>query len=396
MDATAPPVVKLRPGRGRRLAAGAPWAYADEIAMDRRTRALSPGTPARLMADGRPLGLAAINPNSTIAARLLDPDPEARLDAEWFARRIRTALALRETLYDAPFYRLVHAEGDALPGLVIDRYGDALAIQPNAAWADRLSGPLIEAATAVTGCTRVVVNATTKARAKEGLDAHLSVVRGSVDAPVEVPMNGARYLADLTGGQKTGLFYDQRETHAFAARLARGGQVLDVFSHVGGFALSALAAGADSALAVDSSVPALALAEAGARSSGLADRFATRRSDGFAALEALHADGARFEMVVCDPPAFAPAKQAAAQGLRAYARLARLGAGLVTPGGWLVLCSCSHAVGAEAFARASAEGIAAAGRGAQLVRAGGAGPDHPRHPALPETDYLKTLIFRLP
>ena len=396
MDAASRPIVKLRPGKGRRLAEGAPWAYADEIAMDRRTKALAPGSLVRLVSGPEEIGLAAFNPESTIAARLLDSDGSARVDADWFAARLRSAMALRETLFDAPYYRLVHAEGDALPGVVIDRFGDALAVQPNAAWADARLDELTGAACAVTGCTRVVVNATGRTRAKEGLDTHLTVTRGSVDAPIEVPMTGATYLADLTGGQKTGLFYDQRPNHAFAARLARGGRVLDMFTHVGGFALAALAGGAASALAIDSSAPALALAEDGARLTGVADRLETRKEDAFAALSRLGAEGAVFDLVICDPPAFAPSKSAVTQGLRAYERLARLAAPLVAEGGWLMLCSCSHAVDAEGFHRASATGLRKAGRAAQLVRAGRAGPDHPQHPALPETGYLKALAFRLP
>ncbi|MCL5777340.1 class I SAM-dependent rRNA methyltransferase [Limibaculum sp. FT325] len=396
MTDTAPrPTVKLRPGKGRRLAEGAPWAFADEIAMDRRTKGLAPGTLVRLVEGETALGLAAFNPESKIAARLIDCDTEVEVGRDWFAARLGHALALRARLFDAPFYRLVHAEGDGLPGLVIDRFGEAAVIQPNAAWLEPLLPDLEAALMAVTGCTMVVVNATARVRRLEGLDERLEVTHGSLDGPIPVTMNGATYLADLTGGQKTGLFYDQRPNHAFAAGLARGGRVLDVFTHVGGFALAALAAGAESALGIDSSAPALELAEGGARLTGVAERFATRRADAFAAMEALAGEGSRFDLVVCDPPAFAPSKDALPQGLRAYERLARLGAGLVAPGGWLVLCSCSHAADPESFHRANAKGIGRAGRTAQLVNSGRAGPDHPSHVALPETSYLKAMVYRL-
>ncbi|MHA1527981.1 MAG: RSP_2647 family RNA methyltransferase [Alphaproteobacteria bacterium] len=389
------PTVKLRPGKGRRLAEGAPWAFADEIAMDRRTRNLQPGTLVRLVEGDRPLGLAAFNPASTIAARLIDPDPEAEIGVDWFTARIRHAQALRESLFDAPFYRLIHAEGDGLPGVIADRFGDTLVLQPNAAWAERLLEPLSQALLGVTGARNLVVNATSRARRLEGLEEYLAVTYGAVEAPIPVSMNGATYLADVTGGQKTGLYFDQRPNHAFAARLAKGKRVLDVFTHVGGFALAALAAGATSALAVDSSAPALALAEQGAGLSGVAERFTTRRSDAFDALKALAEEGAGFDLVICDPPSFAPNKGALSNGLRAYQRLARLAAALVAPGGWLVLCSCSHAADPESFHRANARGLAAAGRRAALVHSGRAGPDHPSHPALPETSYLKALFYRL-
>ena len=389
------PTVKLRPGKGRRLAEGAPWAFADEIAMDRRTKNLSPGTLVRLVEGDRPLGLAAFNPASTIAARLLDPDPEAEIGVDWFTARIRHAQALRETLFEAPFHRLIHAEGDALPGIIADRFGDTMVLQPNAAWAERLLEPLSKALLEVTGARNLVVNATSRARRLEGLEEYLEVTHGAVDAPIPAPMNGATYLADVTTGQKTGLYFDQRPNHAFAARLAKGKRVLDGFTHVGGFALAALAAGATSALAVDSSAPALALAAQGAGLTGVAERFESRRSDAFDALKTLADEGAEFDIVICDPPSFAPNKGALANGLRAYQRLARLAAARVVPGGWLVLCSCSHAADPESFHRANTRGMAAAGRQAALVHSGRAGPDHPSHLALPETSYLKALFYRL-
>jgi 23S rRNA (cytosine1962-C5)-methyltransferase len=208
-------------------------------------------------------------------------------------------------------------------------------------------------------------------------------------------MNGATYLADLMGGQKTGLFFDQRDNHAFAARLAQGARVLDVFAHVGGFALAALAGGAVSALAVDSSAPALALAEGGARASGLNDRFSTRQGDAFAMLESLSQENAVFDLVICDPPAFAPNKQALEAGLRAYERVAKLAAPLVAPGGDLVLCSCSHAADLTQFRAACARGIGRGGRRGQILHTGFAGPDHPLLPQLAEGGYLKALYFRL-
>jgi 23S rRNA (cytosine1962-C5)-methyltransferase len=215
------------------------------------------------------------------------------------------------------------------------------------------------------------------------------------EAPVPVSMNGATYMADLTGGQKTGLFFDQRPNHAFAARLAQGARVLDVFSHVGGFGLACLAAGAASALAVDGSAPALALAGQGAAAMGVADRFATRQGDAFDVLEALAVEGAQFDLVICDPPAFAPSKPAMVAGLRAYERVAKLASALVAPGGYLVVCSCSHAADLQSFRNARARGIGRAGRAAQLLHTGFAGPDHPMLPQLAESGYLKSLFFRL-
>ena len=390
------PVIRLRPKAGRRLSQGAPWAYADEVVLDRRARSRAPGAVATLENhDRRPLATIAFNPASTIAARVLDPDPEAEIDAAWLSGKLRAALALRETFHDAPYYRLVHAEGDGLPGLVIDRYGDAVAVQPNAAWIDARLPALTEALDAVIAPKTIVVNAGSRARALEKLEGESHVLRGALDGPLPAPMNGATYMADLAGGQKTGLFYDQRPNHAFAARLARGRDLLDVFSHVGGFSLAALAGGATAALAVDGSAPALALAEEGAAATGVADRFATRKAQAFDALRDLAEEGRRFGVVVCDPPAFAPNKPALTKGLRAYEKTARLAAKLVAPGGFMVLCSCSHAADPQSFREACVRGVVAARRSGAILHEGGAGPDHPAHLALPETSYLKALFFRL-
>ncbi len=392
------PTVRLKPkAEARAIRHGFPWVYADELVTDRRTQSLAPGALA-VLEDGerRVLGLVTVNTRSKIIARMLDRDAEAVIDQAWFQTRLTRAQAHRARLYPQPFYRLVHAEADGLPGVVIDRFGDVAVIQPNAAWAEAHLDALVAALVSVTGVTTVIKNGQGRVRSLEGLTEETAVVHGPAPTgPVAVPMNGAVYMADLMGGQKTGLFFDQRENHAFAARLARGARVLDVFAHVGGFGLAALAGGAVSALAVDASAPALALAGAGAGASGHADRFTTRQGDAFDVLEALGTEGAQFDLVICDPPAFAPAKPALEAGLRAYERVARLAAPLVAPGGYLVLCSCSHAADLSAFRNASARGIGRGGRRGQLIHTGFAAPDHPVLPQLAETSYLKALAFRL-
>ncbi|MGB0905674.1 MAG: RSP_2647 family RNA methyltransferase, partial [Mangrovicoccus sp.] len=355
--------VRLRPkANARALRWGQPWVYADELVTDRRTKALAPGSLAILEdAERAPLGLVAVTPNSKIIARMLDRDAEAVIDQAWFAAKLASALAMRSRIYDAPFYRLIHAEADGLPGVIIDRFGDAAVIQPNAAWADARLEALVAALREVTGVSTVIKNASGRARAAEGLDDISAVLCGAVEAPLPVEMNGATYLADLTGGQKTGLFYDQRPNHGFVKGLSAGATVLDIFSHVGGFGLAALAGGAAEVTAVDASAPALDLAAQGAAAMGLAERFTTRKGDAFSVMDALEEEGARFDIVVCDPPAFAPSKQALEAGLRAYEKAARAGARLTAPGGYLVLCSCSHAATPEKFRNACLRGIGRAG-----------------------------------
>lgn len=394
---TTLPTVRLRPKtKPQAIRHGFPWVYADELVLDRRTKAIAPGSFAVLEDDARqPLGVVTVNPNSKIVARVMDADPEAVIDRGWIAARLARALAMRQRLYDRPFYRLVHAEADGLPGVVIDRFGEAAVIQANAAWADVMADEIAAALVEVTGVAGVILNGTGRVRGLEGLGERTDVLVGAAPAPIPVPMNGATYMADLMGGQKTGLFYDQRPNHAFAAGLAGGGRVLDVFAHVGGFGLAALAAGAGAATLVDGSAPALALAGQGAEAMGMAGRVTLRRGDAFAEMEALGVEGARFDLVVCDPPAFAPTKPALEAGLRAYERVARLAAPLVAPGGYLVLCSCSHAADLASFRSASSRGIGRGGRRMQLIHTGFAGPDHPMLPQLAESGYLKALFFRL-
>lgn len=391
------PVIRLKPkADARLLAAGHPWVFADQLVTDRRTKALAPGTIAELQDAARaPIGIVAVNPGSKIMVRVMTRNMGAVIDRAWIGARIRAALALRERLYDQPFYRLIHAEADGLPGVIVDRFGEVAVIQPNAAWAENMLDDIVSVLLDETGCRTIYKNASGRARGLEGLDEESSFLAGSPAGIVEVPMNGATYMADLAGGQKTGLFYDQRENHAFAARLAKDARVLDMFSHVGGFGLATLAAGAAEVLAVDGSAPALELAEKGAVRSGFDGRFATRKGDAFKVMEALTEEGAQFDLVVADPPAFTPTKQSLQNGLRAYSRVAMMAASLTAPGGFLVLCSCSHAADLEKFRIASLRGVGRAGRAAQVLHTGYAGPDHPMHPQLGESGYLKALFLRL-
>lgn len=392
------PIVRMKPkSNPQHIRHGFPWVYDNEVVTDRRTKAIEPGSVAILEdAERKPLALVAVNPKSRIFCRILDRDLDAEITKDWFAAKLSKALEMRSRLFADPFYRLIHAESDGLPGVIIDRFGETAVVQPNAAWADARIDQLCEALVEVTGIKTVILNGTGRARGLEGLPEETRVLTGSApDAPIPVPMNGATYMADLIGGQKTGLFYDQRPNHAFAAKLSRGAKVLDVFSHVGGFSLASLAGGANSALAVDGSAAALSLAEDGAKASGFEARFATRKGDAFAVLEALAEEGESFDVVICDPPAFAPNKKALDAGLRAYERIARLATPLVREGGYLGLCSCSHAADLQKFRTASVRGIGRAGRTAQLIHTGFAGADHPLMPQLAESGYLKSLFFRL-
>ncbi len=399
-EVAARPVLRLLPGRDARLKRGHPWVFSNEVAMDAAAKALPPGGAVTLQsAEGQVLGVAMFNPHTLVAARLLDRDAKAALDCAFLARRLRRALSLRERLFDGPFYRLVHAEADGLPGLVIDRFDDVCVAQLNTAGMEALREPLLQAIDRVLAPRAVVLRNDSAIRALEGLDQQVTVAKGVVDGPVRVVENGVAFLADVTAGQKTGWFYDQRGNRAFMAALARrgvdGGQarVIDLYCHTGGFAVQAACAGAGEVVAVDRSEAALALAERAARHNGVAKRCRFVRADIFAECERLAAAGERFDVVIADPPAFVKSKKDLAAGARGYRKLARLAARLTLPGGILFVASCSHNMEADTFAEQVRRGLADAGRGGRILRAAGAGPDHPVHPYLPETAYLKALVL---
>jgi 23S rRNA (cytosine1962-C5)-methyltransferase len=395
-DPAARPVLRLKPKAERRLLHGHPWLYSNEVEMSPEAKALEPGAFVRIEShDGRPQGLATFNRHTLIAARLLDRDPDAVVDAAFLSARLERALAVRQRLIDTPHYRLVHAEADALPGLVADRFGDTLVLQLNSAGMQALEAPLIAAVDRLLAPETLVLRNDTPARGLEGLEREVRVVRGSAESPVELLEYGARFLADPLRGQKTGWFYDQRDNRRWVAQLAPGARVLDAYSYTGGFAIHAALAGAESVVALDRSEPALALVEQAAKMNTVGGRVETRRSDVFRELEKLTAAGERFGLVICDPPAFAKTKKEVPPALRGYRKLARLAAQLVAPGGYLALCSCSHHVGADAFAEQCARGLIDAERFGRILRRAGAAPDHPVHPQLPESDYLKCLVYAL-
>jgi 23S rRNA (cytosine1962-C5)-methyltransferase len=387
------PTLRLKPGQGRRLRAGAPWVFSNEIAMQPEYRQMPPGGLVRLEGDdGTRFGTFMFNPHSLIAARLLDRDPAADIDVDWLRRRLHEAIALRERVCDTAFHRLVHAEADRLPGLVIDRYDDVAVLQANTAGMDRLTPLIVEALTGLLPLRAVVARNDSGTRRQEGLAESVGLLFGT-DARAEVVEGGVRFPVDPLGGQKTGWFFDQRPNRDRVAALAEGARVLDVFSHVGAFGLRCAVACARDVTLVDSSAPALAQAEQAAALNSIAERVHIRRDDAFDAMTSLV--GERFDIVVCDPPAFAPSRKDAEAGLRAYGRMARLAAPLVTPGGFLFVASCSFHSPLEAWSAQLAFGLHRARREGRILFTGSAGPDHPVHPHLPETAYLKTQLIQL-
>lgn len=388
------PQIRFAKGRARRFRGGHPWAFSNEIEMTPEAKALPPGTLVTLVDAGdEKLGVATFNPHSLIAARVLDRDWTRVVDVAFLATRLRAAQALRDMLFDGPCYRLIHSEADGLPGLVVDRYGDVLSVQVNTAGMERLTPLLLAALAEVLAPRAVVLRNDSPVRGLEGLALEHKVAVGDLDGPVELVENGARFLADLTGGQKTGWFYDQRDNRAFVAKLAKGRRVLDVYTYAGGFAVQAALAGATAVTAVDRSEHSLALAEGAAKLNNVA--VSCVRAEAFAEMARLDAAGERFGVVVVDPPAFVKSRKDLQSGAKGYRKMARLAAPLVEPGGFMLAASCSHHMPAELFAEEIAHGLAQAGRSGRVLRVAGAAPDHPLHPQLPESAYLKALVLQL-
>jgi 23S rRNA (cytosine1962-C5)-methyltransferase len=390
------PTIQMLPDRHRRLRAGHPWAYSNELALSAAAKALEPGSLVRLQAaNGEPLGLASFNARTLIAGRLLTRQSDAAIDVDFFAARLRAALDLRARLFQRPFYRLVHAEADRLPGLVVDRYGDVLVAQLNTAGMQRLEAPLVAALHTVLAPRAILLRNDSPARALEGLESEVRLAHGELEEPVLIEENGTRFPVDLMGGQKTGWFFDQRDNRAAVAALAEGGEMLDLFTYAGGFAIQAARAGARAVTMLDRSKPALARAMEAARLNAVADICQTVAEDALAAAERMAGEGKRFDLVVADPPAFVKSKKDLGVGLRAYRKLARDAAQLVRPGGFLFLASCSHNVEPAAFAEEVSHGLSAARRSGRILRQAGAAADHPVHPFLPESAYLKALLLQL-
>ena len=372
---------------------GSPWIFSNEIRMDQAAKALTPGAVVNVRGeDGREFGTGYFNPKSLIAVRLLAPECDAVIDAGFFRERLGRALALRQALYDKPFYRLCHAEGDGLPGLVIDRFDDTLTVQTGTAGMERQIEAIAAALDEIIAPKTVILRNDAPSRALEGLEPYVRTLKGE-GRRIAVAENGVRYIADLTEGQKTGWYYDQRDNRAFIAGLAKGKSVLDAYSYTGGFGLLAAKSGAKEVVCLDSSAPALALAEESARANAVTIKAV--KADVFEELERLKAAGERFDIVLADPPPFVKSKKDLEPGAKAYRKLARLAADVTAPGGFLLVASCSHNIPPERFAQECAQGLLRAGRRAALIHQSGAGADHPVHPLLPESAYLKALIYAL-
>jgi 23S rRNA (cytosine1962-C5)-methyltransferase len=389
------PRLALKPREERRIHAGHLWVYSNEVDVQATPLAgFAPGALAELRSSGdRFLGYAYVNPNSLICARLLGRDPDYPPGKSLIVHRLKVALALRKRYRSAPNYRLVYGEGDLLPGLVVDRYGDVLVAQAGTAGIESMKAGIQEALVKVVAPAALLWKNDSPVRELEGLPRYVETAVGTVPETVVVPEGGVDFHVPLAGGQKTGWYYDQTGNRALFARLAAGARVLDVFSYAGGFALQALRAGAVSAACVDSSAAALSSAAASAEASGL--ELERLEGDAFETLEALAAARRRFDAVVVDPPAFIKRRKDHPKGLAAYRRINQLAMQLIDRDGLLMSCSCSHHLLPGELVDAVQRAARHLGRFAQLVAVGAQSPDHPVHPAIDETRYLRAFLFRV-
>jgi 23S rRNA (cytosine1962-C5)-methyltransferase len=392
----APARLSLKRGEDRRLAAGHPWVFSNEVDTDRTPLAgFQPGDLATVESDrGRFMGYAYVNPHALICARIMSRDVGHPIDESLLAHRLEVALRLRRRLASEPYYRAVYGESDGLPGLVLDRYGDLIVGQIATAGMEQLKPSVERAVQSVLSPAALFWKNDSAARSLEQLPPLAGAAFGTAPAEVEVREAGAIFHAPLAEGQKTGWFYDQSANRARMLRYLRpGARVLDVFSYVGAWAVLALRAGAADAMCVDASKEALDYAERNAAENGAA--LDCVHDDAFDALHALHDSGARFDLVVLDPPAFIKRKKDVPKGQAAYRKLNQLALQLTEPDALLISCSCSyHLTEAELLAAVQAAGRHC-GRFVQVLELGGQSPDHPVHPAIPETRYLKALFCRV-
>lgn len=387
----------LRKNEDRRLSAGHLWIFSNEVDVAKTPlTGFAPGECARVeSSQGRPLGSAYVNPAALIAGRVYCQDATRPLDAELLRARLGEALRLREALFAAPYYRLVFGEADMLPGLVVDRFGPVLAVQIGTAGMERLRAEIVDALTELLAPDGILLKNDLPGRELEGLARGVELAAGVAPDEAEIEENGCRFVFPLAGGQKTGWFYDMRETRAMAASLSAGRAVLDVFSYAGGLGIACAKAGATRAVCLDASGVALSYAAKSAALSGVAERVEFLESDAFAGLKELRAKGERFGLVSVDPPAFVKRRKDLEKGLTAYRTANRLALELVEDGGFLVACSCSQHVGRDDLRKLLAGAARDAGVRLTIVRQCHQAADHPIHPAMPETEYLKGFLCRV-
>ncbi|MCX7112361.1 MAG: class I SAM-dependent rRNA methyltransferase [Proteobacteria bacterium] len=386
--------LRLAKNEEKRLRAGHLWIFSNEVDIAQTPLKGFQRGDLALVEDvkGQALGVAYVNPDTLICARILSRDPRVRINEKFFLHRFEIALALRQRLFDRPFYRLVHGESDGLPGLVVDRFGDVLSVQTNTVGMEQLQPVIIATLEKFLSPRAIVMKNTSSLRQLEGLEEYTKLVSGELKGPVEIEENGVKFRADVLGGQKTGWFFDHRCNRALASKFAKGQAVLDLFSYSGGWGIQAAAAGAESVDCVDGSEVAIGLARENAKLNGVADQVSYEHSDVFDFLKLAREEHRKYGLIILDPPALIKRKKDVKAGIEAYRRLNQGALQLLAPGGILVSASCSHHLHREVLHDILRAAARHGDRHMAFIAQGGQGPDHPIHPAIPETDYLKAFF----
>lgn len=394
---TAITSVQLRKDEDRRLRAGHLWVFSNEIDVKATPlTTIEPGTIVDVRdSRGGWIGRGYANPRSLIAVRLLTRNRQETIDRDFLSRRVRRALTLRQELFEKPYYRLLFGEADGIPGLVADRFGDLLVVQPTTAGAEGMLEDLIPILAEATGATGIQIRADSPSRSYEGLELYTRTGFGDVPDSVRIEENGVAFEVPLVSGQKTGWFFDHRANRQQLRRYVKDRRALDVFSYLGGWGVQAAAAGAAHVHCIDASAAAVEGALANAALNGVDDRLTAERADAFDALQRLRESGERFDVIVLDPPAFIKRKKDQREGEMAYRRLNRAALELLDENGVLVSASCSFHLERDALLRAILWGAEGAGREVQILEEGHQAADHPFHPAIPETNYLKAFFARV-
>jgi len=389
-------IIRLKAKGDRRVRAGHPWVFSNEI--DGDVRGIEPGSGVDVLsATGKFLGRGYANPHSLIAVRLLTRDRKADLDRPYFyTSRLREALALRQAVYPGrQSLRLVNSEADGLPGLIVDRYGSILSVQLTTLGMDRRREPLAAALKEVFAPDGAVLRNDSRMRELEGLERGRSVWFGEVPDAIDIDEFGVQFRVLPLKGQKTGHFFDQADNRRFAASLCRDRDVLDVYANSGGWGLHALQQGAAQVIFVDKSESCCEMIETNAALNGFSDRVVILQDEGKRTLETLLTESVRFGAIVLDPPAFAKRRKVATKALKGYQEINRLAMHLLEPGGFLFTSSCSYHVEEERFIQAIHAAAQQAGRRLRMIRRGEQSHDHPARPEVPETRYLKSLAFQV-
>ncbi|MEW7982904.1 MAG: class I SAM-dependent rRNA methyltransferase [gamma proteobacterium symbiont of Phacoides pectinatus] len=388
--------LRLKKQQERRLGAGHCWVYSNEVdAAATPLKGFEPGRPVDIIShQGKWLGSGYVNPHSLICARLVSRDRGHPLSGSLLVHRLKIALGLRQRLYSRPFYRLVFGESDGLPGLVVDRYGEVAVVQVTTAGMERMKGEIVQALEKVIRPRTVLFRNDTPVRETEGLERYVEMRGEPLGEWLEVEENGLSFRVPAREGQKTGCFFDQAGNRARLAPYVRERRVLEVCSYVGAWGVTAATHGAR-VLSLDVSAPALRAVELNAQRNGVSDAMSTLRGDAFEALRELRAAGERYDVLMVDPPAFIKRRKDLKQGTLAYRRLNQLALQLLEREGVLITSSCSHHMSRDALLDVLQQAARHTGRQLQLLEQGHQAADHPVHPAIPETAYLKTFFLRV-